>query len=124
MSEEKVIKTNETKDVVKKETTKKPKKKVVKNLMVEEHKKLCIGLNKLYEKKNAAYGDSFGKSFADYGVTSALVRMSDKWNRLNELAMNKDVDNLGESLEDTLIDMSNYCLMTVMELRKQKKENK
>ena len=36
---------------------------------VEMHKEICDGLNNLYERKNKDYGDSFGKSFNEYGMS-------------------------------------------------------
>lgn len=77
-------------------------------------------LDALYEKKNNAYGNSFGETFEKLGVISAVTRISDKYNRMCNLVKNPDIDNLGESLEDTLKDMASYCIMTIMELRKQK----
>lgn len=68
-------------------------------------------------KKNAAYGDAFGKSIKKYGYVAALVRMSDKWNRLNNLMLDGEgVDNLGESVQDTLLDLAGYCILTIAEL--------
>ena len=49
---------------------------------IEEHKKLVEFLHDVYVRKNHDYGDSFSRSFGKYGVTAALVRMEDKWNRL------------------------------------------
>lgn len=69
----------------------------------------------LYEKKNAAYGDSFGKTYRQLGIISALTRMSDKMNRLINLATNDSVDNIGESIDDTLRDLACYAIMTLME---------
>lgn len=77
-------------------------------------------LDALYEKKNNAYGNSFGETFKKLGIISAVTRISDKYNRLCNLVKNPDIDNLGEGLEDTLKDMASYCIMTIMELRKQK----
>jgi hypothetical protein len=71
----------------------------------------------LYEKKDAAYGDSFGDTFQKLGIISAVTRISDKYNRLCNLATNTEVDNLGESIEDTLKDMAAYCIMTLMKLK-------
>ena len=70
-----------------------------------------------YSRKNADYGNSFGKSVERYGLISALTRMSDKWNRLETLILNGG-DPLvhDESLVDTLMDLATYCLMTVMEI--------
>lgn len=68
-------------------------------------------------KKNAAYGDAFGKSIEKYGYVAALVRMSDKWNRLNNLMLDGEgVDNLGESVQDTLLDLAGYCILTMAEM--------
>lgn len=67
-------------------------------------------------KKNKAYGDAFGKSLKTYGHVAALVRMSDKWNRLNNLMLNPSVDDNGESVNDTLLDLAGYCILTMAEL--------
>lgn len=72
----------------------------------------------LYEKKDRCYGNSFSQTFNKLGIISAVTRISDKYNRLCNLATNKDIDNLGESIEDTLKDMAAYCIMTLMEIKK------
>jgi hypothetical protein len=85
---------------------------------VEQFKKISQEQCELYAKKNKAYGDSFGETFGKLGIISAVTRISDKYNRLVNLATNENIDNLGESIEDTLKDLSNYCIMTIMELKK------
>lgn len=87
---------------------------------VEQFKKIATELGELYEKKNKAYGNSFSDTYKKLGIISAVTRISDKFNRLCNLATNPDIDNLGESLEDTLRDMASYCIMTVMELENAK----
>lgn len=72
----------------------------------------------LYEQKNAAYGNSFGETYAKLGIVSAATRISDKVNRLCSLAVNPNIDDLGESIEDTLKDLAAYSIMTIIELRK------
>ena len=89
-----------------------------KNRNVVAHKRLCIDLNNLYEQKNKAYGNSFGSTYKKLGIISAVTRITDKYNRLVTLAKNTDIDCGDESIRDTLIDMANYCLMTVMEFDK------
>lgn len=85
--------------------------------LVQEHQELTAQLNWLYKDKNKKYGDSFGQSVREFGYISALTRMSDKYNRLKQLIMsNQTGSDTDESLEDTLVDLANYCLMTVMEL--------
>ena len=72
----------------------------------------------LYEAKNKAYGDSFGSTFEKLGIISAVTRISDKCNRLCNLAVNPDIDNLGESIEAKLQDLASYAIMTIIELKK------
>ena len=87
---------------------------------VEHFKKIATELGELYEKKNKCYGNSFSDTYKKLGIISAVTRISDKYNRLCNLATNPDIDNLGESLEDTLRDMASYCIMTTMELENAK----
>ena len=87
---------------------------------VEQFRKIAQELGDLYEKKNKCYGGSFADTYKKLGLISAVTRISDKFNRLCNLSTNPDIDNLGESLEDTLRDMASYCIMTVMELESAK----
>lgn len=73
----------------------------------------------LYEKKNHDYGDSFGETFRKLGPISAITRITDKYNRLVSLATKGEQQVNDEKLEDTLIDLANYAVMTIMELRAQ-----
>ena len=85
---------------------------------VEHFTNIAEDITALYEKKDKAYGSSFQTTYEKLGIISAVTRISDKYNRLCNLATNKDIDNLGESIEDTLKDMAAYCIMTIMELKK------
>ena len=84
---------------------------------VEQFRKIAQDITDLYEIKDRCYGHSFGKTYEKLGIISAVTRISDKHNRLCNLAVNKDVDNLGESIEDTLKDMAADCIMTIREMR-------
>ena len=53
---------------------------------IERHKQLCAQLTDTYQKKNADYGNSFGDTFADLGIISAITRIADKFNRVKNLA--------------------------------------
>lgn len=80
------------------------------------HENLCKEIHELYIKKNHDYGDSFGKTYDNLGIISAATRISDKYNRFIELAKgNKPLVSI-ETIRDTLIDMANYALMTIIEL--------
>lgn len=76
-------------------------------------------MNETYKRKNADYGNSFGKQFEEFGMISSVVRLTDKLERLKSLTIGKNQQQVNnESVEDTLLDMANYAIMTVMELRK------
>lgn len=80
------------------------------------HEAVCTLLNDIYQQKNAAYGDSFGNTYRELGIISAVTRISDKFNRLKTLVRNSDMPTGDESIGDTLLDMANYCIMTYMEM--------
>ena len=82
----------------------------------QRFREIADSLVNLYEKKNKAYGDSFGSTFDKLGIISTVTQISHKYNRLVNLATHPDIDNLGESIEDTLKDMASYCIMTLIEL--------
>lgn len=84
---------------------------------VEKFKEIALELCNLYEAKNKCYNNSFGDTYKKLGIISAVTRISDKYNRLCNLATNPDIDNLGESIEDTLKDLAAYSIMTLIELR-------
>lgn len=91
---------------------------------VEKFREVAEQICNLYEKKDAAYGDSFGKTYNNLGVVSAATRISDKYNRLCNLVKNPDIDNLGESLTDTLMDLAAYSIMTIVKLNDEQKSQK
>ena len=78
---------------------------------------------KTYEKKNADYGDSFGISVRKYGLIAALTRISDKFNRIENLILNDNAQVKDESLLDSLKDLACYCIMTVMAIEENDFEN-
>lgn len=80
------------------------------------HKEICEVLNKTYEAKNTAYGDAFGKTFNELGIISALTRMTDKFNRIKALALGAKNNVADEGIKDTLMDLANYCIMTLIEM--------
>ena len=87
---------------------------------VKQHELLLQQIHDTYIKKNHDYGDSFSRSYKKYGLVAAMVRMEDKWNRLDNLASGAEQKVSDESIRDTLLDLAGYCVMTIMELDKQK----
>ena len=68
----------------------------------------------LYERKNKDYGDSFNNSLDEFGVIAGVVRLSDKMSRIKALTKNGEQLVLDESIKDTLQDLANYSIMTLM----------
>ena len=86
---------------------------------IKKHREICEQLNIIYTKKNHDYGDSFGNTFCKLGIISAITRITDKYNRLCSLCTKPQMVK-DETIEDTLVDMANYCIMTLIELRAKK----
>ena len=83
---------------------------------VARHYAICQKLNQVYKAKNHDYGDSFGDTYKKLGIISAVTRLSDKMNRLMSLAVSHEAQVKDEKIEDTLLDMANYAIMTLIEL--------
>lgn len=64
-----------------------------------------------YIKKNRDYGGAFERGMERDGIISALTRMYDKLDRLHSLK-DKDPEVVEETVEDTLMDLANYAIMT------------
>ena len=82
-----------------------------------QHAEISRELNKIYCRKNADYGDSFGETFRKLGIISAVTRITDKVNRLQSLCVNT-AQVADESIRDTLYDLANYAIMSVIELER------
>lgn len=80
--------------------------------------------NKMYdtfEQKNTDYGNSFHKIFKECGMTYAYGHMAEKLERINSLRKN-EAKVKGESMKDSLYDLANYAILTIMELEKNEKK--
>lgn len=89
---------------------------------VNKFEDITIVMRNLYEKKNADYGDSFSKSFKEWGMPVACIRLQDKLNRLANLVRTGEQQVEDEKMQDTLIDLANYAVMTIMELQEGDKQ--
>ena len=83
---------------------------------IELHKEMLDSMHNLYITQNHDYGNSVHDTYEKYGLTSFLVRIEDKLNRARTLSKN-DAKVNDEKIEDTLMDMANYAILAVMELR-------
>ena len=75
-----------------------------------------------YIKKNRDYGGAFERGMERDGIISALTRMYDKLDRLHSLK-DKDPEVVEETVEDTLMDLANYAIMTRICLLKSGEKN-
>lgn len=70
----------------------------------------------IYAKKNHDYGDSFNQGCDELGVGYAFSRIFDKTKRFQTLAKgimnnNLSIEVQDETVEDTIMDLANYCVM-------------
>ena len=84
------------------------------NTKVKRFREITDNMADLYERKNKDYGDSFSNSLDEFGVIAGVVRLSDKMNRIKTLTKNDEQLVLDESIKDTLQDLANYSIMTMM----------
>ena len=80
------------------------------------HDNLCKVMHKTYVAKNKDYGDSFSSLRKEF-PEAILIRLGDKYNRLKALMKNGKAEVKDESIEDTFLDLANYCLMEIVERR-------
>ena len=71
-----------------------------------------------YIAKNHDYGDSFKKSLDEFGPIASIVRMGDKMERIKTLLHHHTEPKVNEKIEDTLQDLANYAIMTLIYLKK------
>ena len=83
---------------------------------IARHKARCDEQNALYIRKNHDYGDSFHLSYEEEGLAMARIRLTDKLNRFKALSRGTEQMVEGEPIRDTLIDLANYAIMTILEL--------
>lgn len=89
---------------------------ILSNSNVQQFMDITNNMAKTYAAKNHDYGNSFDQSLYKFGLIASIVRMNDKMNRLETLTR-KNAEVKDESIEDTLLDLANYAIMTVMWLR-------
>ena len=74
----------------------------------------------MYQRKNADYGNSFAETIREFGFIPAIARINDKLKRVKNIVKGKDMNIKDESMRDNLMDIANYCVLTIMELDNQK----
>lgn len=85
-----------------------------KKVRLELHSSITEELHYTYESKNCDYGNSYSKVRKDHGIDQFLVYAKSKINRIESLARKGDA-KVDESIEDSLKDLANYCIMEMIE---------
>ena len=97
-----------------------PTNLVTKEVTHFEH--ICANMVELYAKKNHDYGSSFDEGCNKLGTAYPLGRLLDKMNRLIACMGKESEMQINESIEDTLMDMACYSVMTLSYLKRNKNE--
>lgn len=84
------------------------------------HGELCDSLKDIYIRKNHDYGDSFHKTYLEEGMAMPRIRLTDKLERFKKLTKSDEQLVNDESVRDTLLDLANYAIMTVVEMDRAK----
>jgi len=87
--------------------------------ILDARERLICDLNELYKVKNKLYGNSIDEVRTQV-KSYTLCMLLNKVNRYKTLVLNDNVDDNGESIEDTLKDLINYALseLALLELDK------
>lgn len=86
------------------------------------HRKILAEMADTFSKKNSDYGNAFEEILDDFGASYAVGRLKEKHKRLTKLITSNKQEVEDESIEDTLLDMANYAVLTIMWLQKQKEK--
>lgn len=84
---------------------------------VERFKQLTGEMAALYARKNKDYGDSFTEMYREWGAMYPVSRMQEKLRRSIQLMRSGEAQVVEEKVTDTLLDLANYALMTIMEVK-------
>lgn len=90
------------------------------NSKVERFKQLTGVMVALYARKNKDYGDSFTEMYREWGSMYPMSRMQEKLRRATQILRSGEAQVADEKVTDTLLDLANYALMTIMELKESK----
>lgn len=92
----------------------------VKQTKEELFRNICEDLLGKYIAKNEDYGDSFHRLYEKYGMIYPIIHIQEKLNRIESLQRKSNkVD--GETYIDSLKDLANYAILTLLEIEINKK---
>lgn len=74
-----------------------------------------------FARKRYDYGQTTEETYKKFGPVSMLTRIHDKIGRLDNLLYNNSEPHVAtEKAEDTLLDLANYAIIALIEMRKAK----
>lgn len=91
-------------------TTKLNKEDTMENKFMDKYKEIANNMIETCIAKNNDYGSSVEDTYKKFGDMSYLVRITDKYNRILSL-IDKEAEIKDESIDDTILDMANYCCL-------------
>lgn len=105
----------------------KPELKIVDGIIGSDEEKkpssktfdtICLEIMDLHAKKNKDYGNAAHQSYKEFGITSYVIRLNDKLNRLKALTKpGATMKVQDESIIDTLKDLAAYAIMAIESLK-------
>lgn len=102
-----------------------PKKAYMKSNYDNPFKEYTDKLADVLYKKNRDYGNSFDKTVNKIGHRVLLVRVMDKYDRIENLILNDEKNKVvDESLKDTFLDLAGYSILSLRFLDNEEKEQK
>ena len=89
--------------------------------MSEENFDWCLNIIKdTLTERGRKYDDAFHKTWKEWGLDVTRIQLTIKLCRLKNLEYNR---NNCETIRDTLIDIAGYCILSLIEMDKEKENN-
>lgn len=87
--------------------------------IIDSVKDIATQLTMTLERKNKDYGNSFSVLYEKIGMPYAYGHMAEKLERVWSLMHSQA--NVNESIEDSLLDLAGYSLLTLAHLKRYKR---
>lgn len=107
---------------------------MTKEAYLKFHRECCDRMVEITAKKNADYTGGYPCPFGNFTEVERtgtcetevgfLVRMSDKFSRIRSFVKIGTLKVKDETVEDTLLDLANYCVLMAGYIRSKKDQNK
>lgn len=85
----------------------------------EQFAEITAKMLETYKAKNHDYGDCFSVLFCELGMSYAYGHLKEKLYRIKSL-IHDEAKVKGESMEDSLLDLANYAILTLLEINASK----